>query len=339
MACVACQITAPAGGGFLAPLTSYTEAACAASPSCPSTYYLNHTASACQSCVARQSAVCASGTFLHGQGCLGSSAPFDLTHPSADCRACSVDPSTLAEGTYLLTTAGGGCQPQDCPTIPLGSYPDPARPCAGSSSGAYLTCPAGCPPGTYNTDRNVVCNTAHFFSCARCDYDAPPGYWYTTAAGTNCSADQNVRPSQCPPGSYCVGGPAPPTLCPSGLTSTPGASVSEACFCRVGYAKQRSTSGVPVCVAVVCADTSALASPGVCSFPKSPLWLAPWLLYSELMPPLNRSRLVVSVLPGAGPRHPHHQLHPLRRWARARHHGGGRVLRLPRRGLRRAVTQ
>ena len=175
MACVACQIAAPAGGGFLAPLTSYTEAACAASPSCPSTFYLNHTASACQSCVARQSAVCPTGTFLHGQGCLGSSAPFDLAHP--DCRACSVDPSTLAEGTYLLTTAGGGCQPQDCPTIPLGSYPDPDRRCAGSSSGAYLTCPAGCPSGTYNTDRNVVCNTAHFFSCARCDYDAPPGYW------------------------------------------------------------------------------------------------------------------------------------------------------------------
>ena len=54
MTCMPCLITLPSGGGLYAPLTAYTQSACDASPSCPSTFYLNRTAWECQRCVARQ---------------------------------------------------------------------------------------------------------------------------------------------------------------------------------------------------------------------------------------------------------------------------------------------
>jgi hypothetical protein len=40
--------------------------------------------------------------------------------------------------------------------------------------------------------------------------------------------------------------------------------------------------------------------PGICSFPKSPLWLTPWLLYSELMRHLGEQKCGVNTYSAAG---------------------------------------
>ena len=128
----------------------------------------------------------------------------------------------------------------------------PATPCGGNSAGTTLPCPAGCPAGTYNAAPTVGCTTAHFFTCLPCSYNAPPGYWYSTAAATNCTTYQDVMPTACSSGFYCPGGSSQPIACPAGLVSSLGASTVGSCFCPAGLALTQLPSGQPSCAPVVC---------------------------------------------------------------------------------------
>ena len=277
------NVTSPDNGGFLAPLTAYTLAACAESPSCPAAYYLNASKWECQSCVTRQNATCSAGTFLHGQGCLGSKAQFNASNPAADCLACSINAATLPDRYYLQTTAGGGCVNTSCPALLATAYP--AVPCGGTNPGVSLPCPTGCPAGTFNMNRGVTCGPSHYFSCQSCSYNADPGKWYSTLNGTNCSAYQDVSPQSCPAGSYCVGGPSQPQPCPPGLTSDIGTSSIARCFCPAGLFKQQALpSSVTTCSPVVCPGASALGPPG-------PAQQSPYYLYQDPLTRVTTCRL------------------------------------------------
>jgi len=213
--------------------------------------YFNTTAWECQSCTVREARVCPPGTRLRGQGCLMSTAPFNVSAPDADCLRCSLSmPNPAVSGVSYLnynsplgTTETGGCAIEPCaPLLPLYYW---ATPCAGDRSGTQASCNlTNCPPLQY---RLSACTRDADRVCAPCTV-SKPGYHMTAT----CSFASDSLWSPCPVGFYCVGDGSK-TACPSLRTSQPMARLRSDCYCDVGTQEDPITAQ---CLAWQCPGTT-----------------------------------------------------------------------------------
>ena len=262
--CIPCNFQYPPNGSYFS-TGGLTVDICSASHAIcvnPTTYYMNATAWACQSCAIRQQQVCEPSKTLTGQGCAGIPTPFNLSYPASDCRLCPHTANTQVDGTYLFMPPDAICSIRNC-TIPPGSYWPPNGLCVGTSPGTPIVCPTitePCPANYFITPEKKLlgCGPAPW-QCQPCNYGGTAGYYYDSTG--NCTATRDIQPQPCPANSYCPGR-GPPQPCPDIQISSSSAKSIDWCYCPLGYLTTIQ-GGMTKCVKMQCPNTTSLGTPGV----------------------------------------------------------------------------
>lgn len=205
---------------------------------CNSSFYFNRSAWTCQSCSARQSAICPPNTRLRAGGCMNRYTPFNVTVPSADCQACPLDVPDLnsSRGLFFLnyqnesSAAIGGCSRDPCRPLASGFFWSQA--CGADSVGQQMRCRTSCHPHEF---REATCSAYADLRCRNCTL-RKAGFQMTE----NCSLTTDSVWRVCQEGLYCdeSGGVV---RCPPNKTSLPGARSAAECFCMAGM--QESAMG------------------------------------------------------------------------------------------------
>lgn len=211
---------------------------------CNDTHYFNQTVWACQSCSARESAICPPMNKLRAGGCMNRYEPFNSSDPSADCQRCPLNIPNLNESRgilYLNYLNASGCSLDNCDRLTSGFFWK--TPCGADVSGVQAWCTIDCPGYQY---RESPCSDYANLVCKNCTA-RKPGFIKVE----NCSVGSDSVWEECPRGYYCDSS-GRTRACPPNKTSLPGTSVETDCFCVAGMQETVVNGG---CEPYQCPDT------------------------------------------------------------------------------------